>query len=56
MSIREFIKKSTVANVVAGFLVIAGMMYAIWTKNTQLVSYLCGAGTGFLLKELKERS
>jgi hypothetical protein len=53
-SLKELINRTSLANLVAAFLVIAGMLYAVYYQNTDFVVYLAGAGCGWLLKELKD--
>jgi len=50
---RDRVSKASAAVIVASCLVIAGMAYAIYTHNTDLVIYLAGTGTGFLFKEIR---
>jgi len=52
-SFSDIISKTTVANVVAAFIVCAGIIYAVYTQNTDLVNFLTGAGIGYLFKEVK---
>jgi len=52
-SFSDIISKTTVANVVAAFVVCAGIIYAVYTQNTDLVNFLTGAGIGYLFKEVK---
>lgn len=49
----DILSKTTVANVVAAFVVCTGIIYAVYTKNTELVGILTGAGIGYLFKEVK---
>jgi len=53
-SLKVQVTKSTVANLVAAFCVVAGMLYCVWIRNDSGVLALAGAGTGFLLKEIKQ--
>ena len=55
MSLRERIGRSTVANAVAGFLVVAGMAYFIAINDAKGVMFLTGTGVGWLFKEVKDR-
>ncbi|RLG77362.1 MAG: hypothetical protein DRO12_02480 [Thermoprotei archaeon] len=54
-SLLDNIKRTTMANVVAAILVVAGMIYAIYTNNTDLVTFLAGAGVGYLFKRWTEQ-
>jgi len=51
----ELIKRATIANIVSAILVVAGMAYAFYTSNTDLVTFLAGAGVGYLFKRWAER-
>ena len=51
MSFKEALTKSSVANVVSAVVVIGGLAYAIYTKNTDLVSFITGAAIGYLYKK-----
>jgi hypothetical protein len=53
MSLKDLIPKTTVANLVAAFCVVSAMTYFIYTKDTNGVMFLAGAGVGYLLKEVK---
>jgi len=54
MVVTEIIGRTTMANIVASFLAIMGMIYAIYTNDVKLVTFLAGAGVGWLLKEVKK--
>lgn len=54
-SFREIVTRTTVANLVAAFLIIAGMLYSIATNDAKGVSFMAGAGIGWLFKEIKDR-
>ena len=56
MSLKERISKTTVANVVAGLCVIGALAFFMYTGNTDGVTFLAGAGVGYLFKEIKERT
>ncbi len=47
----SFLKKSIIANVIAGFVIIAGVI-AVFTdiENSELLLLLVGAGIGYLFK------
>lgn len=55
VSLKGILSKTTVANVVAAFVVCTGIIYAVYTKNTELVGILTGAGIGYLFKEVNKR-
>jgi len=55
LGLSEVIRKATVANIVAAVLVVGGMAYAFYTSNTDLVTFLAGAGVGYLFKRWAER-
>jgi len=55
VSIKEYLNKTTIANVVAGFLAVSGMIYFIATKNTDGVMFVTGTALGWLYKEVKQR-
>lgn len=46
----DLIKKSTIANFVAGTVVIGGLIYGMVTQNTELILFLTGACVGYLFK------
>jgi hypothetical protein len=48
MSLKETITRTTVANITSAILVIAGIAYFIYTKNTDGVMFLAGSGVGYL--------
>jgi len=48
MSLKELISKTSIANVVAGAVIILGGIYAYVTKNTNLMTFLVGAAVGYL--------
>jgi len=50
MSLKELLSKATVASVVAGICVVGGLLFAIATRNVDLVTFLAGAGVGYLFK------
>jgi hypothetical protein len=50
MSLRDLISKTTIANIVAAVIVIGGLAYAFWQRNTDLIYFLAGAGVGYLFK------
>jgi len=54
MSLKETISKTTVANVVSGICVVGALAYAFYTKDTKLITFLAGAGVGYLFKTIKE--
>ena len=39
--------------IVSAVCVLGGLCYAIWTKNTDLITFLAGAGIGYLLKDVQ---
>lgn len=56
MSLKELISKTTVANVVSAVCVVGALAFFMYTKNTDGVTFLAGAGVGYLFKEIKERT
>ena len=54
MSLREMISKTTIANIVSGICVVGTLIYAFYTKDTKLITFLAGAGVGYLFKTIKE--
>jgi len=48
MSIKDLISKTSMANVVAGFATVAGIIYAFYTMNTELIKYITIAGLSYL--------
>lgn len=52
MVVQELIERTTLANIVAAFLVIAGMIFFIKTNDKDAVLFLAGTGAGWLLKEV----
>ena len=53
-TVKEFLNRTTVANVIAGVLAIIGMAYFVWTKNTDGVMFATGTALGWLYKEVKK--
>lgn len=54
MGLKEVVKRSTLANLVAGIAILTGLAYFIWTKNTNGVMYITSTALGWLLKEIKK--
>jgi len=54
MSLKEYLNRTTVANVVAGFLAVMGMLYFVATQNTDGVMFVTGTALGWLYKEVKK--
>lgn len=50
MSLKEFLSKTSIANIVAGFAYVVAVVYAFKTNNTDLMSFLAGAAIGYLFK------
>ena len=48
MSFKELLSKTTVANVVSGVVVIGGLVFGCWTRNTELVCLITGGALGYL--------
>jgi len=48
VSIREWISKQNIANVVGAVAIIAGIVYAFWTKDAKLIFFVTGAAVGYL--------
>jgi len=44
----DWIKKTTIANVVSAACIIMALAYAIWQKNTDLVTFIGGSAIGYL--------
>lgn len=53
-SLRDWLDKASVANVVSAFCVIGGLIYGCYTRNGELVSFIVGAAVGYLLKRKAE--
>jgi len=49
--IKELLNRATIASICAGVLVLMAGIYAFYMKDTNLMTFLAGAGIGFLLKE-----
>jgi len=49
----SLIKRSSVASVTTGTVVVGAFIYAALTENTDLITFLAGAAIGYLLKEVK---
>lgn len=54
VSLKETISKTTMATIVSAIIVLAGIAYFIWIRNTDGVMFVTGAGIGYLFKELKK--
>jgi len=54
MVFKELIERTTLANIVAAFLVVTGMLFFMDIVNEDAVLFLAGAGVGWLLKEVKK--
>lgn len=48
----EIIDRASVANIVAGVAVLTGVVYAFRTQDVNLITFLAGAGIGYLFKEV----
>lgn len=48
MSFKEMLTKTTIANICAAFIVIAGFSYGIATRNDDMVKWALGIGLGYL--------
>jgi len=48
MSLKEIISKASIANVVAGIVVVAGLIYAFYTSNQELMKTITLVGLGYL--------
>jgi len=51
---KNVINRTSLANIVAAFCVVAGLLYFAYTSNTDGMLFLTGCGTGWLFKEIKE--
>lgn len=49
-SLKEVISKTSMANIVAGVLIILAGAYAFYTKDTKLMTFLSGVAVGYLFK------
>jgi hypothetical protein len=45
---RELVSKAAVASVVSAVVILGGLVYAIQTRNTDLVTFMVGAAVGYL--------
>jgi len=43
-----------VANIISAIIVVGGLAYGVYTRNNDLVSFIVGAGVGYLLKRKGE--
>ena len=50
MSLKEIISRTSMANIVAGILIIVAGAYAFYTKDTKLMTFLAGVSVGYLFK------
>jgi len=55
VSLKESLTKSTLANIAAFIIVVSGLGYAIYTKNTELVKSLLLFGLGYLFGRQAKR-
>jgi hypothetical protein len=46
--ISSLLSRTTIASVVAAIVILAATGYAIYTRDTNLVTFLAGAGIGYL--------
>ena len=53
MSVREFLSKTSIANVVAGASIVIGLIYAFYTGNSDLMNFLVGSAVGYLFSSKK---
>lgn len=53
MSFREFLSKTSIANIVAGASIILGLVYAFYIRDTNLMTFIVGAGVGYLFSVKK---
>jgi len=48
LSLREWLGKQNIANVVSAVAIMAGIVYAFWTKDAKLIFFVTGAAVGYL--------
>jgi len=48
VSLREWISKQNIANIVAAFSIVAAVVFAFWTKDAKLIYFVAGACLGYL--------
>lgn len=51
MSVKEVIERANLASITAVFVVIGGLYYAIVTSNSELASFIVGAGVTWLFDQ-----
>ena len=56
VSIKEIFSRSTLANVVAGIVVIAGTAYFIYSGDVDSLKWVAAIGLGWLFKEAKDKA
>lgn len=53
---KDLLSKASMATIVSAVVIIGGLAYGIYTKNTDTILLLTGAGIGYLFKKEGEKN
>jgi hypothetical protein len=52
VTIKDLISRSSLANLIAGVIILVGAVYFVYTKDGDSLKWMVGLGLGWLLKEI----
>jgi hypothetical protein len=55
MSLKELISRASVANVTAAIILIGSVVYAVWTRDVEMLKYLAPFAAGYLFGRAAQR-
>lgn len=51
----SWLKKDRIANIVSAIIIIGVLAYGIYTRNTNIISFLAGYAVGYLYKSARSK-